>query len=208
MAAIPPSAMTVPPDQAVAPASAAIGEVDAADDQPEEPIQTAVKTAPPWLISMIFHTALLLVLAMLFVPDEVIKKPLQLQAVEVDENEEEFFDDFGAVTLPLAGVTDTDVLEQVITPVDLAPVPDPFAAPKELDLTLDDLLASSDISAPQIGLALTGREPGMKQALLVGYGGTEGTERAVLLALEWLSRQQRRDGSWSLVGPYSDGGAQ
>lgn len=53
---------------------------------------------------------------------------------------------------------------------------------------------------------LTGRSGTMKGALLKAYGGTEVTEAAVALGLEWLQRNQMSDGSWSLVTPFSDGG--
>ncbi len=46
----------------------------------------------------------------------------------------------------------------------------------------------------------------MKQVLLAAYGGNERTEAAVLAGLDWLKRYQMRDGSWSLTGPYADGG--
>ncbi len=46
----------------------------------------------------------------------------------------------------------------------------------------------------------------MKSALLRAYGGTAGTEDAVKLGLKWLAKQQRQDGSWSLLGPYASPG--
>ena len=46
----------------------------------------------------------------------------------------------------------------------------------------------------------------MKDALLKAFGGTGGTEDAVQAGLKWLARNQRSDGAWSLVGPYSEGG--
>jgi hypothetical protein len=45
----------------------------------------------------------------------------------------------------------------------------------------------------------------MKQSLLKAYGGTAVTEEAVANALEWLRRNQRGYGDWSLRGPYADG---
>ena len=65
--------------------------------------------------------------------------------------------------------------------------------------------AGRAIAAPQIGFALQGRDEGMKRALLAKYGGNARTEAAVVNGLEWLARQQRPDGSWSLSGPYADG---
>lgn len=47
----------------------------------------------------------------------------------------------------------------------------------------------------------------MRKSVLLGkFGGTAETEAAVELGLLWLARNQMSDGSWSLKGPYSDGG--
>lgn len=54
---------------------------------------------------------------------------------------------------------------------------------------------------------VSGRSGALRKTLLGLYGGTAETEEAVELGLKWLSRQQRSDGSWSLVGPYNDGGS-
>lgn len=42
------------------------------------------------------------------------------------------------------------------------------------------------------------REPARRPGLLMRYGGTEASERAVDAALKWLVRHQNQDGSWSL----------
>lgn len=55
-------------------------------------------------------------------------------------------------------------------------------------------------------LSLSGRTGSLKATLLAAYGGTAGTEQAVEEGLAWLVRQQRSDGSWSLRGPYLNGG--
>ena len=59
-----------------------------------------------------------------------------------------------------------------------------------------------------IGALLSGRGAEARQRLLGAGGGTAKTETAVSLALEWLVRQQRKDGLWSLTGPYADGSRQ
>src|SRR6185436_8183200 len=70
-------------------------------------------------------------------------------------------------------------------------------------------LPTGPVVAPtSTGIALTGREPGMKEALLKSYGGTGKTESAVGLGLRWLANQQQRNGLWSLTGPYSGGAKQ
>lgn len=52
---------------------------------------------------------------------------------------------------------------------------------------------------------LSGRSVEAKQKLLETYGGTAGTETAVEQGLEWLAKNQTRDGTWSLKGPFRDG---
>jgi hypothetical protein len=74
-----------------------------------------------------------------------------------------------------------------------------------LEINLDGQTASSQLAAPTIGIALLGREQGSREALLAAYGGNSLSEDAVTRGLEWLSRQQQKDGSWSLVGPYKVG---
>lgn len=65
--------------------------------------------------------------------------------------------------------------------------------------------ASSKVIANSIGMALTGREKEMKESLLELYGGTALTEESVRLGLEWLKENQKKNGLWSLTGPYADG---
>ena len=72
---------------------------------------------------------------------------------------------------------------------DLAPVDDPFAAPKQPDVALDGTSAAMDLRAPTIGLALSGRQEGMRQSLLGAYGGNKLSEGAVQEGLAFLARQ-------------------
>ena len=59
-----------------------------------------------------------------------------------------------------------------------------------------------DIAKPMFN----GRTGAMRKALLSIYGGTKQTEDAVALGLEWLKRNQQKNGSWSMQGPFGDGG--
>ena len=90
--------------------------------------------------------------------------------------------------------------------IDEAEIDAPLAAALDVPVQVPEALrSSSPQEAPSIGLALSGRSKGRKQVLLNAYGGTEVTESAVRMALEWLARNQRPDGSWSLMGPYRNG---
>lgn len=68
--------------------------------------------------------------------------------------------------------------------------------------------APGPTAAPAVGTLLDGREEGRRAKLLAAYGGSEATETAVARALDWIVRQQGRDGLWSLQGPYLDRAAQ
>jgi hypothetical protein len=128
-------------------------------------------------------------------------KQVSIEVVRSDDLGEQLIDDdLASFELP-----SPDIQEPIFA-VDMLPALDPFAAPPELDLDIDATMLTSEIEAPSIGLALTGRERGTREALLAAYGGTAQTEEAVELGLEWLARQQNtRSGLWSLTGPYSDG---
>ncbi len=76
----------------------------------------------------------------------------------------------------------------------------------EIAVAAADGEAAAEAGAPAIEQLLAGRSPARRADLLGRHGGSAETETAVVRALEWLVRQQRRDGSWSLQGPYRDGG--
>jgi hypothetical protein len=156
--------------------------------------------APPWLVSAIVHAVIFVVLALIFLPAWR-GQQIQLDTVWAEKLGEQLEFD----TL-LAGKSEELIQEIIITPENLPLVEDPFAAPPDVPVNAPDPIATtSDEPAKLIGLALAGREEGMKKALLAAYGGTAATEEAVLRGLQWLARQQLRDGSWSLCGPYADG---
>jgi len=161
----------------------------------------AIQRSPPWLISAAFHMIVLIVLGILVVaiqqPDHV---ELQVQTVYAEQEGDQLeFDS------PL-GMDEVEMAEEpVLTPEDLPEVDDPFAAPTMLPIRPDGTTATSDIQANQIGLALNGREEGSKKSLLGRYGGNATTEAAVQRGLAWLAKNQNRNGSWSLAGPYSGG---
>ena len=174
----------------------------AEDKQKEKEVtEVAVKAAPPWLVSAVLHMTILILLALLYLADEG-DKQVTVEVVYSDDLGEQLIDD-DLTTFDLP----TLEIEEPIFSVDLLQVVEPFAAAPELDLSFEANLLTSMIEAPSIGLALTGREQGAREALLAAYGGTAQTEEAVQLGLQWLARQQdMRSGLWSLTGPYANGG--
>lgn len=175
------------------------------DEENEQVTDKAVRVAPPWLVSGVVHMLALIVMGVLYMAGNQENK-VQIEAIYAEEEgiqlEDDILQDLGNLNMP-------DIKDPALA-LDVFKVDDPFAAPPQLDPSLlspDALRSVSDILAPSIGLALTGREKGAKKALLGAYGGTETTQAAVELGLEWLVKQQNmRTGMWSLQGPYQDGG--
>jgi hypothetical protein len=167
-----------------------------------DPIMTAmIEKSPPWLVSMVFHMLLMIIMA-LIVFVHVRRDPVQIDAAAAAVPEKSSDADGAPEGVP-TGSPDGDVA--ILTPDNLPPVDDPFAAPGKVEVRPGGHLLTSDIGAPEIGWALSGRQQGSskRKALLGRIGGNDMTEAAVRRGLEWLARNQRSDGSWSLCGPYN-----
>lgn len=160
--------------------------------------QELIDGSPPWAISFVVHLLMLIILALIVIHRPAIETVLLVLdpslATEgnLDDND-----------LQLES-TELDIETPEIS-FDEMPVDDPLASLPEIDVQLTGLTPIANFEASSIGAALEGRNEGSKQQLLAKYGGTETTELSVAMALDWLARQQKRDGSWSLTGPYSDG---
>ncbi|MCS7304736.1 MAG: squalene--hopene cyclase [Thermoguttaceae bacterium] len=179
---------------------------DQLEESDQEILEVALRNAPSWLFSLVVHMALMILLALWLLPVPSrnilsILVPREIWAEKLGEQLE--FDS------PLGMENVLTKEEPVLTPDNLPEVEDPFAAPSKWDMVSPDgRIASNDEKVDHIGLALHGRQEGMKKALVGLYGGNRLTEKAVELGLAWLARQQRKDGSWSLKGPYRDGATQ
>ncbi|MEO8495975.1 MAG: prenyltransferase/squalene oxidase repeat-containing protein [Planctomycetota bacterium] len=201
-----------PQSVAAAQAPQPAGDADLDDDEPDlrQTIEEwrqkiiafvttfAIPNAPPWMLSMIIHLAILVVAALIALP-RMVDSTFVLEVTYADELGEQLLDD-------------TQYLES-IEPVEVDPalafdakeVENPLASSAMPEIKLDLFDAASAMPVPTIGMALSGREPGAKKAMLAAYGGTGETENAVETALGWLKRNQQPDGTWSLSGPYADG---
>jgi len=177
------------------------------DEQEEENqnqvTEKAVRSAPPWLVSAVVHMSILIVLGLLYLAADR-DKQVYIEAVYAEDLGDQLEEEL--LQTAHLDMPNLDIEEPVFSK-DLLIVDDPWAAPPELDISIDATTSTSEIEAPSIGIALTGREKGAKEALLGAYGGTATTEGAVQLGLAWLAKQQDvRTGLWSLSGPYSNGG--
>jgi hypothetical protein len=167
----------------------------------------ALQDAPPWLGSLVIHMIVLIFMGLMVVSLQK-KNEVPIQAIygDTDKPGEQLLEDNreGLST----DKPDPTVDKTIFSPSNLPPVADPLAAPAlATEFSPNGMFAGSTkaIDAP-IGLALSGRERGMRKALLGRYGGNASTESAVHSGLEWLKRNQRANGFWTLNGPFSDPG--
>ena len=173
------------------------------DSESETTSAPVIRSAPPWLFSLFIHLLLMVMAGLFFLPN-LVNRQITLEIGEpVEDGEQLEESEFEIATSELE-----EIIDPVVSPQEVAIVEDPLASPPVLDIAPRAADRSVlEFTVPEVGSALEGREPGMKEALLAAYGGTPGTEAAVELALQWFKRNQHRNGFWSLTGPYRDGAA-
>ncbi len=155
-----------------------------------------LQETPSWLVSLVVHVAVILLLALIPLSEKI-----------------------GTSISLLVGMSDAqDIGEEISVielPADSAELESSQALASTPDLALTEIavpnfspsITKADLVIPiSLSNGLRGRTGPMKDALLRAYGGTGGTEDAVEAGLKWLAKNQRSDGSWSLIGPYNDGG--
>ena len=176
---------------------------------------TAVAKSPAFTASLAVHVLLLLVLAVIGVRERVqerLRLELSFGAADAEPGGKDAADEEEAAppavvikpevakVEPPASVEPRDMQRAAIQP---PPVSEPIAA-----VAAEPPGEPAAPPATAIGAALSGRGAEQRQRLLGAGGGTAESESAVGLALEWIVRQQRKDGLWSLQGPYMDGSRQ
>ncbi|MDA7977590.1 MAG: terpene cyclase/mutase family protein [Pirellulales bacterium] len=162
-----------------------------------------LSTVPAWLVSMVFHIAMLLVLALLTLRTASDKQteislhrgndPTRLESTD----DIPMLDDLAQTDDPLESVkletSDTSPVPVEFQDLQLAATNRPLVDLSQVTATHN---AAATLSAIN-GAALMSRGPDARGALLRGGGGTPESEEAVRLALEWLAQHQYPDGSWS-----------
>lgn len=157
----------------------------------------STRMMPPWLISTIVHFVLVVVLAMLvFTPRQ--KQDVVVTATYAEKLGEQ-------LDLDLL-IDEDDLMEDEIVGFDITLFESKEPPPESLTTLAANGAKTKKTEVETPGVEYNFRsDGGGKKALLKAYGGTATTEQAIKEALEWLKRNQRRDGSWSLKGPYKDG---
>ncbi|MBI83943.1 MAG: hypothetical protein CMJ81_12155 [Planctomycetaceae bacterium] len=164
---------------------------------------------PSWLISAILHAAIVLILAMVYIPApalEIFREVILNQADEHVEELEEFVDEeieqLVEFDSPTEDIEPVDQLATFSTEISVSPTDEVAAAALNVNLSdiaeltgpPSDLLGMMD---GQTGSGLSGRSVEARGKHLRQAGGTDASEAAVALALQWFSKHQRPDGGWS-----------
>lgn len=198
----------------------------AARRQPAEPAKfswstlrerwnTAVAKSPAFSASLVVHVLLVLVLALIGIRErtaERLRLELSFGSSDAEPGGKEKAEEEEAAPPAVEIKPDVAKVEPPAQPEPrdtrrAAPQPEPTPEP----VAPVAAVPAGEPAAPPataISAALSGRSAESRQQLLGAGGGTGETETAVGLALEWIVRQQRKDGLWSLQGPYADGSRQ
>jgi hypothetical protein len=185
--------------------------------EPEEPtawqlvrdqLLVILRASPAWTTSLAIHTLILVALAIWIVRlPEREKFSLELGFGTTDGapgtpgTEEAIVEVPGEETPPVEEAPN-EPAEAVAT----TPPEEPTREPEANEPTRQAEMPAAAV--PGIRVALSGREPGRRDRFLGANGGSDATEAAVTAALEWIVRQQKKDGLWSMQGPYQNGGSQ
>jgi len=164
---------------------------------------------PAWLVSLVVHLVAMLLLGLWYqglpkdsrsitLSTSVSYEDLEGEQGEIEETPPQAFEfeDPGAIELQ-------NVVQQQGAPteekVDLEPVEVPLDVPNPVGHMPDSAIRRSNpIPAAPTGRMFAGRDPQVRAHAVKQFGGTSYTEAAVARGLEFLSRHQNRDGSWSL----------
>lgn len=199
------------PFPAPKPSAATPGEIRPAADG----LRRFVGRWPAWSVSLSVHVGLLLVLALWVIRREVAESriitlsfatasgPAARSAADVV--------DIAKAPEPPAAAPEkpeptSEPVPRASQPVELVPepTPSPVAA-----VSSDPPSKTAGDSRTPITSQLSGRGESGRGERIEAAGGTAGTENAVASALGWLARNvDKKDGLWSLTGPYEDGGSQ
>jgi len=163
----------------------------------------ALRQTPSWLVSMVVHMVILLVLALLSLPEGFSGDLRQLVVVPGEEEDIEDIDKLVKVLdIPIEISLDipTDLTAVVPEQVEISSAEEMVAATMHVDLSefafehapKGKLLTTV---GTYTGDGFNSRTSG-KTALIRKYDGTPDSERAVAFALQWLADHQLPDGGW------------
>lgn len=184
------------------------------DESQESSFHAILRQMPGVAVSAVLHAVVLVVMALWTLPPgitdelrQLVIAPTDAEMEELEELEEEIIEEIELDTsLEVADVETIIEPEPEATPFD-----DEQAAAVKVELSdfglekapKNDLLATTGAYS---GDALSGRGEGQRKTMVARHGGTEASERAVAMALQWLASVQCADGGWSFDHRLAPGG--
>jgi hypothetical protein len=165
-----------------------------------------LEQSPAWTASLSVHCLLFLVLALWIVRERHAERVRLILGFSGPKSTVADRGESVVAATPVPEPADDEKPEVAMT--DLPKVESPKADATDMPGEEAGQTAVAEQAVPAVGMLLVGRDAGRREALVRAGGGSDETEAAVTLALEWLARHTRKDGLWSLTGPYDDGGAQ
>ncbi len=176
------------------------------DDLDDEEISSRFllfNVMPSWMVSFLTHIAVIIVLAIMVMPQkkerivsleagDLAAEPLEAMDMNFDTLD---FNTEDVMEQEFAEVVSTDVTEnvEVSLPEVEADLGNILGAVDAFDADILGALNPSDMSEETAS-----RSGESKNRLLRKFGGTPASEEAVALALKWIIKHQLPDGGWSL----------
>ncbi|QDU36051.1 hypothetical protein Mal4_03340 [Maioricimonas rarisocia] len=152
-----------------------------------------------WGISLVVHTMLLLLLALVVLPI-VPAEQERILTVSTVENDSEPVVDVVEIQPQEIIEGSTSIAAEAVDAVNLAETPSPVTVNVDRkSLSLPPSLA--ELLGPEVDRQsdFAGRSEAARAALVRGFGGTTASEAAVTSGLRWLAEHQNADGSWNFA---------
>jgi len=182
-------------------------------EEPEPPAKlgkTAWITIPSWLISLFVHVVLILVLAAIsFEPVQRVLSILNAGSARAETIEQ--FELAGPdLDLPetqeeLPSAPESEISEVMQLPelsTALLPMVDSSLNVIDTNRLTESIMPSALLSGgalSQMASALNSRSAASKSEMLERFGGSAASEKAVALALKWISDHQASNGGWTFA---------
>ncbi len=168
-------------------------------------------SVPSWLISLMFHVALILVLAAITLdPVQTVISILNASTGSDSAAISEFdlaspsLDDASVSTeTALAPETPTFDSSQTLTSLEAPQLDTPSSLIASLDgnIMTESILPTNVLGGggalAQVASSLNSRSGASKSELLERFGGNAASEKAVAMALKWIAEHQAQDGGWT-----------
>jgi len=154
---------------------------------------------PSWLVSFVLHIVMILLLAIIFLPENL-NPPISFEVSEVSGQQLDSIDvDLNSLDLTSSQL-DMESIAEPDQKLSNLPLPEAPTEPLQTEAFSDISSQFTPSVSPEAsggGGEMASRSAENRSTLGKKFGATTESEQSVDLALEWLARHQREDGSWN-----------